>query len=71
MTTSFNLKINGKTRFFKTTISTLKELEIALKINLSHKILEINGIIIDKKNHSSVTLKNGDSIEIIQFMGGG
>ena len=71
MTTSFNLKINGKTRFFKTTISTLKELEIALKINLSHKILEINGIIIDKKNHSSVTLKNSDSIEIIQFMGGG
>ena len=49
--------------FFKTTIS-IKKLEIALKINLSHKILEINGIIIDKKSLICYS-KNGDSIEII------
>ena len=63
--------INGENQTFSSPIKTIKELLDKLNIAEKGRIIELNNKIIKKENFSTVTLKNQDSIEIIQFMGGG
>tara|TARA_Y200000002_G_scaffold376907_1_gene381526 strand:+ start:342 stop:548 length:207 start_codon:yes stop_codon:yes gene_type:complete len=67
----FQLIINGENQTFSSPIKTIKELLERLNISEKGRIIELNNKIIKKENFSTVTLKNKDSIEIIQFMGGG
>ena len=50
---------------------SLKSLIIKLKMPLNKIAIELNRKIIDKKRISKIQLKNGDSIEIVHFIGGG
>mgnify|MGYP003976085729 CR=1 FL=1 len=67
----FQLIVNGENQTFSTPIISIKELLNRLNIAEQGRIIELNNKIIKKENLSKVTLKNLDSIEIIQFMGGG
>lgn len=67
----FQLMINGENQIFSSPIKTIKELLDKLNIAEKGRIIELNNKIIKKENFSTLTLKNQDSIEIIQFMGGG
>lgn len=33
--------------------------------------IELNGVIVSRKDYDKVTLKDGDSMEIVHFVGGG
>lgn len=68
-----NMKIfvNGKEKKISEKISSLNEfINIILK-NDKGKIIELNGKVIKKGDRKSISLKDGDRIELIQFMGGG
>ena len=65
-----NLFINGQERK-NIKSSSLGELLVELKINSHTVVFEKNGIIIKKEETNQTTLKDGDKIEIIQFLGGG
>lgn len=34
-------------------------------------VVEVNGVILDKNDFAELRLKEGDSVEIVQFVGGG
>lgn len=40
-------------------------------INPDHIVVEINRLIIDKKDFSSINVIEGDRVEILRFVGGG
>lgn len=67
----FELKINGEKKIFSSPINTIEELLKSLKVSSHGRIIELNGEIIDKEKISKTTIKHLDTIEIIQFMGGG
>ena len=67
----FELKINGEKKIFSSPINTIEELLTSLKVSSHGRIIELNGVIIDKEKISETTIKHLDTIEIIQFMGGG
>ena len=63
--------VNGKEKKISEKISSLNEfINIILK-NDKGKIIELNGKVIKKGDRKSISLKDGDRIELIQFMGGG
>lgn len=43
----------------------------ARQINPDHVVVEINRVIIDKSNFSTVRIIEGDRVEILRFVGGG
>ncbi len=67
-----NLKINGQEKTFDeglpATLSTLLE---KLKIDAATVVAEIDGQIIERKNFTQTNLAEGQSIELIRFVGGG
>jgi thiamine biosynthesis protein ThiS len=67
---SIEITLNGKLRTLPTSL-TIESLFTTLELDPTHRIVEVNGEIYNKDAFSSVTLKNNDSVEIIQFMGGG
>jgi len=63
--------VNGKEKIISEKISSLNEfINIILK-DEKGKIIELNGKVIKKGERESIYLKDGDRIELIQFMGGG
>jgi sulfur carrier protein len=66
-----DLKLNGKSTRIDTSVSTLKHLFEWLNISSKMKIVELNGSLYKEQDFDSVSVKNGDIIEIVQFMGGG
>ena len=67
-----NLKINlnKKEKRLPENLS-LNDLISLLKLNSKGIVLEVNLDIIKQKNWKNFILKDGDSVEIITFMGGG
>lgn len=61
--------VNGKEQEYKeeTFLSLVKDLELPRE----RIALECNGEIIKKEDYSWKVIKNGDCIEIINFVGGG
>lgn len=51
--------------------NTVQELLNELKIGQGHVAVEVNLSIIKKSDYDSCRLKNGDRIEIVNFVGGG
>lgn len=64
------LKINGETiENFKS--ATLAELIEELKIEKGRVAVEVNLSVVKKTEYGSFRLKDGDTIEIVNFVGGG
>jgi len=64
------IKLNGKNKSIDNGIS-LNVLINNLKIPINKVAIELNREIIDKKKIKKLKLKNNDTIEIVQFIGGG
>ncbi|MCM2359596.1 MAG: sulfur carrier protein ThiS [Geobacteraceae bacterium] len=68
-----NLTVNGK----PATIDNQETLDITtlltvLKVETPEYVtVELNGEILDRENFDATSVKNGDSIEFLYFMGGG
>ena len=56
------LDVNGK---------TITELLDSMDINVFHVAVELNEEIITKTEYSSTVLNDGDTVEIVRFVGGG
>jgi sulfur carrier protein len=64
------LTVNG----VKHTVSdraTVTQLLEALKIVPERVVVEVNLTILKRAEHASTTLKEGDQVEIVHFVGGG
>ena len=64
------IQINGKKVALKQNFSILEVLK-KYKLNRKKVAIELNGKILPQNKYNSKKLKNGDKIEIVQFIGGG
>ena len=62
--------INGKKMDFESGI-TITEVIENLELPLERVVVEVNLEIIPMSKYSSTTLKEGDQVEIVRFVGGG
>ena len=69
--TMISVTINGDSKSLPEHITTLTDLIAFLKLTEAHRIIEINGKIIQKEAYQSTCISANDCIEIIQFVGGG
>lgn len=70
--TQETLTINGVERPFDAGLpATLAELLGRLGINSATVVAEIDGRIVERKAFSSTTLRPGQAVELIRFVGGG
>lgn len=65
------LFLNGKKRNLNKDVFTVKDLMKAFLLNEKGVIIELNGKIIPNELRTEIKLKDGDRVEVIQFMGGG
>ena len=65
-----SLMVNGKPREIETSQKLLAFLE-GLGVNLNFIAVAYNGEVLDKDDFSSVTLDEGDVLEIVRPVGGG
>ena len=66
------LKINGSDRQFADGLpQTLTELLEQLGINQATVVAEINGKIVERRNFAQTQLSNGQTVELVRFVGGG
>jgi sulfur carrier protein len=65
------ITINGKSREFEETISTLADLVEKLGLTGKRLAIERNGEIVPKSTFAEVHLQNGDQLEIVGAVGGG
>ncbi|HEY9576622.1 MAG TPA: sulfur carrier protein ThiS [Pseudobacillus sp.] len=66
-----NIIINGKHEQIALQEPTLENLLTAYSLQGKSVIVEANGQIVPKEKISSTNVKEGDRIEIVQFVGGG
>ena len=64
------LKINGET-VDNLRAKTVMELLDELKIRSGRVAVEVNLAIVKKADYSGFALKDGDAVEIVNFVGGG
>lgn len=64
------IKVNGKEKELEEEI-TIKKLIDLLGLADRPLAVELNKEVVKKENHNSVRLKDGDTVEIIHFVGGG
>lgn len=65
-----NITINGEKKTFTEPISILGLLKI-LNIDTKKIAIELNLEIVPKSSYAEIFLKDEDTLEIIQFIGGG
>lgn len=65
------ITINGKSREFQETISTLADLVEKLGLTGKRLAIERNGEIVPKSTFAEVHLQNDDQLEIVGAVGGG
>ena len=63
------LRVNGENRSFDG--CTLRDLIGSMELNPSRVAVELNGNIVPRAEFGNTELKNGDSLEIVHFVGGG
>lgn len=68
-----NLTVNGKPAAIegKTTVNVTELLEDLNVAQAEYVTVELNGDILDRENFASTTVKDGDTVEFLYFMGGG
>ncbi|AMA73889.1 MULTISPECIES: sulfur carrier protein ThiS [Aneurinibacillus] len=65
------LTINGETQTVPDTIENVRQLLEYLHIQNRIVIVEVNREILQKEQHAVTRLSNGDTIELVHFVGGG
>jgi sulfur carrier protein len=67
------LTINGRPHEFDGAAlpGTLSQLLDHLKVDQATVVAEIDGVIIERKDFAQTALQEGQSIELIRFVGGG
>ncbi len=65
------LKINGEIKEFQNNIESVSELLKALNINSKFVAVELNGNVVYKENFETAKINDGDSVEVVSFVGGG
>lgn len=66
------LKINGSDRQFADGLpQTLTELLEQLGINQATVVAEIDGKIVERRDFAQTQLSNGQTVELVRFVGGG
>lgn len=66
-----NIFLNGEERSIPADVDTILKLFDFLKRSPHLKIIELNKNLYKEEEFSSLKLKDGDIIEIVQFIGGG
>lgn len=66
-----DLQINGEQVKVPETIETITDLIDYFEIRNPVFIVEHNENILEKEDHAKTTVKAGDKIEFVQFVGGG
>lgn len=64
------IKINGAMRTLEDAHNVQKMAHI-LELNPTQVAVECNGVIVSRGNWESHVLREGDEVEIVQFIGGG
>ena len=64
------LSINGKSRDFPAPLNVVQLLE-SLKLGPERVVVELNREILTVDKHAGIQLQDGDTLELIQFVGGG
>jgi thiamine biosynthesis protein ThiS len=64
------ITVNGETRTYANPLTLVGLLEV-LGVNPKSVVVERNLQIVDRRQVESEMIKDGDSIEIIRFVGGG
>ena len=65
-----DLVINGEKRSVEGP-ATVSELLVVLGVNPKMIVVEQNGTILDKTRYNEAPVNEGDTLEIIRFVGGG
>ncbi|WP_174875979.1 sulfur carrier protein ThiS [Vogesella oryzae] len=65
------IQLNGESRHFDATVSTLSDLITALELGGKRIAIECNGEIVPRSQHASTPLSDGDALEIVVAVGGG
>ncbi|MBW3114482.1 MULTISPECIES: sulfur carrier protein ThiS [Bacillaceae] len=65
------LKINGQLVTVPDTIFTIEDLIHHFKLKNRTIMVEQNHTILRREEHEKATVENGDTIELVQFVGGG
>ena len=66
-----NIQLNGKEEVLPKEVVTVEDLLHFFELNNRIVIVEINRDFLQKEQYQTYTLKEGDSIELIHFVGGG
>ncbi len=70
MPETINLMVNGKTREVEDA-TNLETYLVSFGLDLQFVAVGYNGEVIKKDSFAQVTLKNGDTLEIVRPVGGG
>jgi len=65
-----NLTINGE-RQETPVLETVADLAKWLELPTFGSAIELNGQVIQKSNHASTALRDGDRLEVVRLVGGG
>lgn len=63
------VKINGE--LLDKDGKTVSEILADMEINSQHVAVELNEMIVPKAEYSKTALKDGDTVEVVRFVGGG
>ncbi|MFK4302287.1 MULTISPECIES: sulfur carrier protein ThiS [unclassified Paenibacillus] len=65
------LTINGQNMTFSNRIIHVDQLLKELDLKVKTVVVELNHHILTREDHDEAVLKDGDSLEIVHFVGGG
>ena len=63
------VKINGE--LLEKDGKTVSEMLDDMEINSQHVAVELNEVIVPKVKYGETVLKDGDTVEVVRFVGGG
>ncbi|PID27174.1 MAG: thiamine biosynthesis protein ThiS [Candidatus Cloacimonadota bacterium] len=63
--------LNGVEKSFDFDSITIKDLTTLISIDRETIVAELNGEIVASEEFGNVTIKDGDKLELIRFVGGG
>lgn len=65
------LTINGQNMTFSNQITHVNQLLHELDLKVKTVVVELNRHILTPEDHAEAVLRDGDSLEIVHFVGGG
>ncbi|GEN34966.1 sulfur carrier protein ThiS [Aneurinibacillus danicus] len=66
-----NITINGKMQTIPDTVGNVQQLLEYLRLADRIVVVEINRDILQKEQHAARSITDGDTIELVHFVGGG